>query len=406
MTDDFADNLEHVQAAVVQAFEQRFERPPRWAAAAPGRVNLIGEHTDYHEGWVLPMAIDRWVAVAADRAAVGAPTTIRAADLDLAVTADLPGTLRPRPGSFSNHVLGVAERLAAAGHVSPNLDMVVTGTVPIGAGLASSAALEVATATLLARVMGLKLPAQEIALLCREAENVFAGTPCGIMDMLVAVEARAGHALLIDCRSRECRPIPLPPPERLAVLVADSGARHELGSSPYAERRRAGEEAARRLGVRALRDAARGGLGRAGLSGEQRRLARHVIDENERTLLAAAALSTADLDVLGELMFDSHASLRDLYRVSCPELDELVDAAAEARRGGGGVIGARMTGGGFGGCAVVLVDAGAAERVAELLSARFERRFGRRPGAFTTPAVGAARALIRGRPARRAPQSF
>jgi galactokinase len=371
----------------VAGFERRFGRRPRWAAAAPGRVNLIGEHTDYNDGYVLPMAIDRHVVIAADVAAVS-ETTLRAIDLDEEATADLTGKLRPQPGSFSNYLLGVADQFAAR-HDMPNLDLVVTGSVPVGAGLASSATVEVAMATLLQQVTGSKLEALDLALLCQRAEHEFAGTPCGIMDMFIATHAREGRALLIDCRSMQARPIPL---GHVSILIADTTVRRELAESAYADRRRGCTEAAGRLGAASFRDANVGLLSGAGLDDGQARCARHVVDENQRTLLSAAALTTGDFLALGELMFDSHASLRDLYRVSCPQLDALVEAAAEMA-GEGGVIGARMTGGGFGGCVVVACRPGAAGDVSRELDRRFAERFGHRPACFTVMPVGAAKAV-------------
>jgi galactokinase len=371
----------------VRGFEGRFGRKPRWAAAAPGRVNLIGEHTDYNDGYVLPMAIDRHVVIVADLAAVNR-TTLCGFDLGEEATADLTGELQPRPGSFAGYLLGVAGQFAAR-HDLPNLDLLVTGTVPVGAGLASSAGVEVAMAILLQQVTGSKLDALDLALLCQRAEHEFAGTPCGIMDMFIATHARHGRALLIDCRSMQARPIPL---TDVSVLIADTTVRRELADSAYADRRRDCTEAAGRLGVTSLRDAHVGLLAGAGLDDEQARCARHVVDENQRTLLAAAALTTGDLDTLGELMFDSHASLRDLYRVSCPELDALVETATTLR-GDGGVIGARMTGGGFGGCVVVVCRADAVESVSSELDRRFSERFGHRPACFTVTAAPAADAV-------------
>jgi galactokinase len=371
-------------------FHKRFKRRPRWAATAPGRVNLIGEHTDYNDGYVLPMAIDRHVVVLADDA-WESWSTLRAIDLKTEIRADLSRPQTPRPsGDFGNYLLGVSDQFARAGEV-PNLDLVVTGNVPIGAGLASSAAVEVAMATLLQEVTGLELDPRSMALVCQRAEHEFAKTPCGIMDMFVATHASSGRALLIDCRTMDARPIPLPPADEVSILIADTTVRRALAESAYADRRRTCAEAARRLGMPSLRDAHVGLLAGAGLSDEQLRCARHVIDENQRTLLAAAALSTGDLEALGELMFDSHASLRDLYGVSCAELDALVEAAA-ALRGDGGVIGARMTGAGFGGCAVVMCRDGAGERVSIELSRQFAERFGHPPKCFPVKAEGAAEA--------------
>jgi galactokinase len=374
----------------VEAFARRFGRRPRWAAVAPGRVNLIGEHTDYNDGYVLPMAIDRHAAIAADRAP-GDRSTLRAIDLDEEVAADVTAKLSPQPAGFGNYLLGVFDQLARS-HDVPNLDLVVTSTVPIGAGLASSAAVEVATAILLQQVVGTELDPLALATMCRRAEHAFPGTPCGIMDMFVATHARPDHALLIDCRSEQATPIPLPATQPVTILIADTTVRHDLADSAYADRRRTCAEAARALGLGSLREARAGLLAGAGLSEEQLRCARHVVDENQRTLIAAAALTTGDLDALGELMFDGHASLRDLYRVSCPELDSLVDAAAELR-GEGGVIGARMTGAGFGGCAVIVCRAEAADQVSGELHRRFTERFGHPPTRFTVRAAGAGEAV-------------
>ena len=375
---------------VRRAFEDRFGRAPRFAAAAPGRVNLIGDHTDYNDGFVLPIAIDRGVVVVADYAA-GDRSTLCAIDLGESVTVDLAGPIAPVPRSFANYLLGVAAGFAAHGTV-PNLDVVISGTLPIGAGLGSSAALEVAFATLLRQVTGSDLDPFALAALCRRGEHEFAGTPCGIMDMLTATLARPGHALLIDCRDPpRTRPIPMPPADDVTVLVADTTVRHDLTDGAYAECRRRCTDAAAALGVGSLRDVDAGGLAHAKLAeleDKPMRAAQHVCRENQRVLLAAAALVTGDLDALGELMFDSHASLRDLLEVSCPELDTLVDIAAGLRGAAGGVIGARMTGGGFGGCVVILCRTDALAPVTAELQRRYTRRFGTAPACFTVTAAG------------------
>ncbi len=370
-------------------FEARFGRPARWIALAPGRVNLIGEHTDYNQGWVLPVAIDRWTAVAAAPANRRAESRLWARELQEQVTCTIAESRAPRPGSCANYVVGVADQVAALGHDVPELDSAIVSDVPIGAGLASSAALEVAVATMLSAALGADLDALQMAQLCQRAEHAFAGTPCGIMDMLVATSAVSGHALLIDCRSNQARPVRLP--AGVTILVAATGVRHELATSAYAERRRACERAATKLGVASLRDA--DGLGTASLDEEEERLVRHVAQENRRTLEMAAALESGDVEAAGALMFEGHASLRDLYQVSCPELDTLVETAQE-RRGPGGVVGARMTGGGFGGCAVALVRPEAVGAVAAHLTDSFAERWSRTPTVFTTAAVGPARAIL------------
>jgi len=352
-------------------------------------VNLIGEHTDYNDGFVLPIAIDRNVVVVADYA-TGDRSTLCAIDLDESVTVDLAGPLAPVPGSFVNYLLGVAAGFAAHGPL-PNLDVALAGTVPAGAGLGSSAALEVAFATLLQQVTGSDNDPLGLAQLCRRGEHEFAGTPCGIMDMLTATMARPGHALLIDCRAPQTpRPIPMPPADEVTVLVADTTLRHDLADGAYAERRRRCRDAATGLGVQSLRDAQISLPAMAALDDRTRRAAQHVCRENQRVLLAAAALVTGDLDALGELMFDSHASLRDLLDVSCEQLDSLVEIAGGMRGADGGVIGARMTGGGFGGCVVILCRTRALAGVRAELQRRYAERFGIDLVSFTVTAAGPA----------------
>ncbi len=369
------------------AFVRRFGRKPRFAAAAPGRVNLIGEHTDYNEGFVLPMAIDRRALIVGDLAA-RERSTFWSVDLDQVAEADLTGTLAPQPRGFANYLLGVADQWNASGGRLPNLDIVIHSSVPIGAGLASSAAVEVAFAHLLQQVTGTAMSPLDLALLCCRAEHAFPGTPCGIMDMLVATHARPGHALLVDCRSNQVRAIPLPPPDRASFLIADTGVRHNLADGAYAERRARCAAAASQLGLRSLRDVRPGMLAGRTMPEAERAAARHVLAENDRTLVAAAALATGDLEALGALMFDSHESLRDLMEVSCPELDALVEAAAALR--GAGVYGARMTGAGMGGCAVVLCRADALDRVTAALEHALRGRFGRAACCFAAAPSGPA----------------
>jgi galactokinase len=375
----------------VAGFRARFGRPPRYAAAAPGRVNLIGEHTDYNEGFVLPMAIERRTYVSA-AAAPGPESTLAALDLGEEARVNWTDSIDPRPGSFAGYILGVASEFRRLGHRVPSLDMAIAGDVPIGSGLASSAALEVATATLLEDVLGLRLDPLEKALLCQRAEHEFAGTPCGIMDMLVAIMAKPGCALLIDCRSNTVEPVPIWPAEDAALLVFETGVRHELASSAYGARQETCRRAAAALGLAALREAETGMILRASMPATDRMRALHVVTENARTIRAAESLRRGDLEALGALMFASHESLRDLFEVTCPELD-LVVAAAARHRGHGGVLGARMTGGGFGGCAIVLARPAAAGRIARSIRAAFRERFGRSPRCFTTRASGPAASL-------------
>jgi len=383
----------------IETFRRRFGRSPRWAASAPGRVNLIGEHTDYNEGFVLPMAVDRRTFVLAAPAASGGASggatvsTIASDTFGRAFEVDLAAPLQPVPrdhdGAFANYVLGVASEFARLGHRVPNLEMLIVSDVPVGTGLGSSAALEVATATLLEAVLAVRLPPMEKVRLCHRAEHAFPGTPCGIMDMYIAACAVEGHALLIDCRTNESAPVPLPPADAASILVVDTGVRHELASGEYAERRASCEAAARAIGVPALRDATLEMLRWHTLAETPMKRAVHVITENSRTLLAAKALMRRDLKTFGGLLFDGHASLREMFAVSCQELDVIVDAAAALR--GRGTFGARMTGGGFGGCAIALCAGGSVSAVLTHLSRAFEERFGRAPECFVTSAAAGAR---------------
>ena len=381
-------------------FQDRFGRKPQWIAAAPGRVNLIGEHTDYNDGFVLPMAIDRYTVLAAARpASDGSPggmTEVASAPIHLfsttvneAVTFEVTETV-PRGEDWSNYVRGVVAGCVKRGLRPGPLDIVVGSNVPLGGGLSSSAALEVATATLIEAVNGTTLPPQEKALLCQRAEHDYAGVPCGIMDQFTSVLAKRDHLLLLDCRTLETQSVPLADPE-LTVLVINTNVKHELTGGEYAERRRQCEEAAQVLGVSTLRDATLEQLeaARSRMDDVLYRRARHVISENERTIGAAVALDKGNWEELGRLMAASHDSLREDYEVSCAELDALVELARQIGPPGG-VIGSRMTGGGFGGCTVTLVRTGAVEHVVEQIGRSYQEQFGIAPTAFVTrPARGA-----------------
>ena len=377
-------------SSAASRFESRFGRRPTLAACAPGRVNLIGEHTDYNQGFVLPMAIDRQTVVVGDLAR-RKQSTVWAIDLEKTLEIDLALPLAPMPGHAANYLLGVAQQFIRRGHILPNIEIAVTSTVPMGAGLSSSASVEVAFATFLEQMHGIKLNPLEKALLCQHAEHEFPGTPCGIMDMLVSVMAVEGHALLIDCRSNQFQPVRLPDSADATVLIVDTKVKHALAGSEYASRRATCEAAARELGVPSLRDATIDRLEKGRLTVDQRCKALHVISENKRTVLAAAALGSGDLRSFGNLMFASHDSLRDLFQVSCRELDVLVGAARKMR--GEAVFGARMTGGGFGGCAIVLCRTPALAAVQEQLQNEFTAAFGRPCATFTAVAAGPARAL-------------
>jgi galactokinase len=376
-------------------FAAAFGRPPRWLAAAPGRVNLIGEHTDYNDGFVLPLAIDRYVVLAADRppraAAAGAPAApsmcLHSAALEASATIAADGSSRAPAPPWTRYVQGVVAGLHRLGIEAGPLDILIDASLPLGGGLSSSAALEVATATLIEAGTGRSLDPLEKARLCQKAEQEAAGVPCGIMDQYSSIFGRAGAALLLDCRSLESEAVPLDD-RAVALLVINSRVKHALADGAYAERRAQCEAAAAALGVPALRDATRDRLehARNALEPVLYRRARHVITENDRTTRAAAAIRAGDWSAAGRLMAASHESLRDDYEVSCPELDWLVDRASSAP----GVLGARMTGGGFGGCIVCLVHPGAVDDVARQVTTEYHARWAIEPYAFPVRAVAGA----------------
>jgi galactokinase len=346
----------------------------RWFHA-PGRVNLVGDHTDYNEGFVLPLAIDRSCVVAA-RPARG----VRVRSLDTPGTVEIPADGSADPArvepAWGRYVAGVVRELAVRGRPPTGLDAVLASGVPAGSGLSSSAALEVSCALVLADAAEWELPPLELAEACRAAEEVATGVPCGIMDQLVSIAGADGSALLIDCRSLEYRPVPLPP--RLAVLVVHSGVSRTLAGSEYAARRRACETLARELGLCSLRDATPSQVA-------EDPLGRHVVTENERVLECARLVERGDLVALGEVLVASHASLRDDFRVSTPELDVLVEELVDA-----GALGARLTGAGFGGCVVALCGSDAVEAVVETATKQYRERTAREPTAFVCRAVGGA----------------
>jgi len=345
----------------------------RWFRA-PGRVNLIGDHTDYHDGFVLPLAVDRDCVVAArprDDGRVTAQSLELPGVVDVAADgSDEPVSVEP---SWGRYVAGVVRALVEAGRAPSGVDAVLSSSVPAGSGLSSSAALEVAVALALG---GSALPSRVLALACQHAEHLATGVPSGAMDQLASVLGEAGHALLIDCRTLDAEPIPLP--ERLAVVVLHSGVTRTLAGSAYADRYAAGQTVAVRLGIRALRDASLDQV-------RDEPVARHVVTENRRVLDFADALRTGDATRLGALLLASHASLRDDYEVSTPELDLAVDLLVEH-----GAIGARLTGAGFGGCVVALAERTGARDVATKTLARYRAETRLDTAAFVVRAVDGA----------------
>jgi len=360
-------------------FTARYGRPPRWVVAAPGRVNIIGEHTDYSGGLVLPMAIDRYTVIAAAPAPADASLLMRLYSAAMDQSVDIPVAATPVPGEphWANYARGIVAGFGARGLVAPALDALVISDVPLGGGLSSSAAFEVATATLLEAALGAALAPADKARLCRQAEHDYALVPCGIMDQLISVLGEEAGALLIDCRSQQTRLVPFADPS-VALLIANSNVRHSLGDGAYAVRMSGCVDAAHLLGVPELGQATPAMVGAAEqtLGPLLYRRARHVVTENARTRAAADALAGGDWRAAGALMYESHRSLRDDFEVSSPELDTLVELAHDIGEAGG-VFGARMTGGGFGGCTVTLAAADRVADIGERLAREYQRRHGR-----------------------------
>jgi len=383
-------SLSDLGKEVAAKFAQVYGRPPQWIAAAPGRVNVIGEHTDYNDGFVFPMAIDRYTVIAAAPAA-GRRIQLYSTNGNQAATIDLSQPLKPAPkGTWYNYPLGVIAGFAARGIKIPGFDALIHSTVPLGGGLSSSAALEVSTATLLESITGTKLDPVDKALLCQKAEHDYAGMPCGIMDQFISVMGRENHILLLDCRTRKTELVPMNDAS-VALLITNTNVKHELTGGEYATRRSQCEQAAAALNLKSLRDAdmAKLDAGEGNMDPVTCRRARHVIGEIDRTTAAAKETKASNWAKVGEMMYASHASLRDDYEVSCPELDAVVEIA-QAIGPQGGVYGCRMTGGGFGGCTVALVKAASVQAISDRIASEYEKRTKIKPTLFVSrPAAGA-----------------
>lgn len=370
---------------VMQTFEDQFEKQPAFLVRAPGRVNLIGEHTDYNDGFVLPMAINRavWMAVQprSDR-----KVKVYSLDFGELVEFELDYLKRGTTGGWFEYIKGVAWALQEAGYTLQGWEGTMAGDVPIGAGLSSSAALEMATTRAFAAVSDWPWQAAAMAQIGQRAENEWVGMNCGIMDQMISAAGRADHALLIDCRSLESEPVPLPP--ATAVVVLDTTTRRGLVDSAYNERRQQCEAAARFFEVPALRDVntAEFEARAAQLDPLTRQRARHVITENERTLAAAEAMKQGDAVALGQLMNASHTSMRDDFEISNRELNVMVVHAQEQES----CYGARMTGGGFGGCAVALVQAAAASTFAATVGDLYHQTTDLQPSIYICTATDGA----------------
>ncbi|MGH7975579.1 MAG: galactokinase [Limisphaerales bacterium] len=388
-------NLKELAARVAAEFQKHYGRPPRWIVAAPGRVNVIGEHTDYNDGFVLPMAIERYAVMAADAAANPGKISIYDAQFEENAAIDISVPITKGSPKWTNYIRGVLAGFQNRGQKIPALDVAMLSTVPLGGGLSSSAALEVCTATLIEAATGKRIDPVEKALLAQKAEHEFAGMPCGIMDQFISVMGRENHLLLLDCRSRETQLVPMNDPS-VALLIINTNVKHELSGGEYAQRRAQCETAAKILCLNSLRDATAEQLEREKNKMPEviYRRARHVIGEIERTVQAAEKIHASDWAAAGDLMYASHRSLRDDYEVSCKELDAIVEIA-KSIGAKGGIFGCRMTGGGFGGCAVALVRTKSVEAISQKIAADYKTKTGIEATIFVSrPAAGAT--IIKG----------
>ncbi|WOJ95437.1 galactokinase [Congregibacter brevis] len=345
MSKSVSTPLKVLFAPLVKVLKQRCGSDAVWAAAAPGRVNLIGDHTDYSQGFALPMGLNLYTLIVASPRRDGSDAirilSTQEGDAILRLGCD-----ESPMGDWTDYLRGVLTLYQRRGVQVPALDLVVGGNLPLGAGLSSSASLELCFAALIEAITGHELPVKERALLCQQAEHEFAGVPCGILDQFAVSFAKENTAMLLDCREQSIESIELPSHVRIAIV--DSGVRHALADGGYAERRAQVEEAQEVLG-KSLRDTHPETLSLLSDATIKKR-AQHVVTENNRVQLFVAALGKGDIATAGELMYASHESLSRDFAVSCLELDTLVDAARDA-----GAIGARMTGGGFGGSMVAFV---------------------------------------------------
>lgn len=379
-------------AALDTRFRERFGSFPK-LYRAPGRVNLIGEHTDYNQGFVMPAAINFscWVAASPRE---DQKLVIYSENFKQLFEADLSSRLLAK-SHWSDYPIGVAAMLEQAGYRSPGANILIQGEVPLGAGLSSSAAVEVSVASALLDLMGRRMDRTQLALLCQRAENEFVGARCGIMDQFIACHGRSRHALMLDCRSLDFRLLRLP--EDVHLVICNTMVKHEIARGEYNVRRSQCEEAVRRLAqvmphLWSLRDVSLEDL-------EQHRnlltpvlyhRVQHVIRENQRVLEAASALEAADIVRFGELMRQSHGSLRADFEVSCKELDLMVEIASRQE----GLFGARMTGGGFGGCTINLVNASDSAEFQRRVSQEYQAATGLRPDIYVSDAAEGAEAVL------------
>ena len=372
-----------LQKQVIDSFTARYGTPPTFIARAPGRVNLIGEHTDYNDGFVLPMAIDRavWIALRPNN---GRLLNIYSLNLQAAATFSLDA-LENSDAGWVEYVKGVAWALHQDGLPLQGWDGVMVGDVPVGAGLSSSAALELAVARAFAAIAGWEWHPAPMARAAQRAENEWVGVNCGIMDQMISAAGEANHALLIDTRTLELQAVPLP---KTAVIILDTATRRGLADSAYNRRRAQCETAAAFFNIPALRDIdlAEFEAKAGGLDDVTRRRARHVVSENGRVLQAVEAMKRGDSARLGQLINASHASLRDDFEVSSDELDLMVDIARQQP----GCFGARMTGAGFGGCALAIVQTAVIDEFVTAVSTAYQQATQLHPQLYVCQATDGA----------------
>jgi len=377
-----------LQERVIAGFSEHFGGQATWIVRAPGRVNLIGEHTDYNDGFVMPLAIDRQILIAL-RARDDDRIVVRSLDYD--DTLDIAPSELDKLGDagWGEYVKAVAWALREQGYTLKGWEGVMTGDIPKGAGLSSSAALELAVAKACSVTADLPWNPAEMAKIGQKAENQWVGMQCGIMDQMISAAGQAEHALQIDCRSLESTPVPFPP--GTAIVVMDTATRRGLVDSAYNERRSQCQEAAQAFGKEVLRDVARETFDAKAeqLTDLQRRRARHVIYENERVLAAMQAMQQHDAETLGKLMYASHVSLRDDFEVSSDELNVIVECARQQPA----CYGARMTGAGFGGCAVALIRADAGEDFLKQVAEHYQRQTGITPNMYLCQATNGTELL-------------
>ncbi|MFJ9347805.1 galactokinase [Streptomyces sp. NPDC101237] len=374
-------------------FTELYGAAPEGVWSAPGRVNLIGEHTDYNDGFVMPFALPHVTTAAVSRRTDGV-LRLHSADIEGGVVELSPDALEPGTDhAWTAYPAGVVWALREAGHPVGGADVHLSSTVPTGAGLSSSAALEVVIALALNDLHGLGLARWQLARLCQRAENVYVGAPTGIMDQTASACCEDGHALFLDTRDLSQKQIPFDlAAEGMRLLVVDTQVKHAHSGGEYGKRRAGCEKGAALLGVDALRDVAYDGLGaaldRLGDEEEVRRLVRHVVTEDHRVERVVALLEAGDTRAIGPVLTEGHASLRDDFRISCPELDLVVDTALAS-----GALGARMTGGGFGGSAIVLAEASDVDTITKAVEEAFAAAGLTAPRTFeAVPSAGARRA--------------